>query len=176
METFDWIAAGIVVASLVYISFVPTLADWFSLLRKGQAVTLLPERQGRTWPVWTQVVIVIFSLGLFVPFFYHGWIPLVPLSTATARMLDVAGLVIYLLGLVNEAGEVAGKIKKVFRDKGGEIISHKLHSPFEYLSTLASEMNGNGGEEGDRSRWVSESTPGQTRTVLSGSGGRRSVH
>ena len=67
-------------------------------------------------------------------------------------------------------------VKRIIVNRQGEIISHKLHSPFEYLSTLSSEMNGNGSEEGDRSSWVSESTPGQTRTVLFGSGGRRSVH
>lgn len=34
---------------------------------------------------------------------------------------DNAPIVYPTLGLVNEAGEVAGKVKKLFRDKGGEI-------------------------------------------------------
>jgi NTP pyrophosphatase (non-canonical NTP hydrolase) len=39
----------------------------------------------------------------------------------------------YALGLVNEAGEVAGKIKKIHRDYAGEITN-------EYRKELAKEM------------------------------------
>jgi protein-S-isoprenylcysteine O-methyltransferase Ste14 len=96
---FDWIVAGIVVVSLIYISFVLTAAEWLSAVRKGQAVTLLPERKGGTWPLWTQIAILIAGLALCVPLFYYGWVPLVALSTGTAHILDVIGLIIYLAGL-----------------------------------------------------------------------------
>ena len=64
MSTFDWLATGIVIASLIYVSFILTLADWLKALRKGQAVTLLPERKDRKWPLWTQIAIMVFGLVL----------------------------------------------------------------------------------------------------------------
>jgi protein-S-isoprenylcysteine O-methyltransferase Ste14 len=98
MTTFDWIAAAIVIVSMIYLSFILTLADWLAALRKGQAVTLLPEREGRKWPLWTQIGIVILGLVLCVPLFYYLWIPLVRLSVSTAHVLDIVGLIIYLAG------------------------------------------------------------------------------
>ena len=98
MSIFDWIAASIVIVTLIYVSFVLTLADWFAALRKGQAVTLLPERGGRKWPMWTQVAMIILGLALCVPLFYFGWIQLFNIAPNIAFTLDVIGLIVYLAG------------------------------------------------------------------------------
>jgi protein-S-isoprenylcysteine O-methyltransferase Ste14 len=95
---FDWIVATIVLLILVYLSILLTLAEWLKALRKGQAVSLLPERKGSTWPLWTQVAMVVFGLLLCVPLFYFLWIPLVKMTPATGRILDIVGLAIYLTG------------------------------------------------------------------------------
>lgn len=51
------------------------------------------------------------------------------------------------LGLVNEAGEVAGKVKKLFRDKGGQIgeadreaLKQELGDVLWYLAQIATEL------------------------------------
>ena len=52
------------------------------------------------------------------------------------------------LGLVNEAGEVAGKVKKIFRDKNGEIaeadreaLKQELGDVLWYLTQICTELN-----------------------------------
>ena len=51
------------------------------------------------------------------------------------------------LGLANEAGEVAGKIKKIFRDKGGQIteedrqaLKQELGDVLWYLTQICTEI------------------------------------
>ncbi len=69
-------------------------------------------------------------------------------SRATAKYPVIGHGVIYpTLGLVNEAGEVAGKIKKVFRDKDGEIsaetreaLKAELGDVLWYLAQVATEL------------------------------------
>ena len=100
MKTFEIIAAIIVIVSLVYVSFILTLADWLVALRKGQAVTLLPERNGRKYPFWVQIAMVILGLILCAGMFYFLWIPLFSLSIKTSFIMDVIGLILYLAGCV----------------------------------------------------------------------------
>lgn len=52
------------------------------------------------------------------------------------------------LGLVNEAGEVAGKIKKIFRDKDGviseddrEALKYELGDVLWYLTQICTELD-----------------------------------
>jgi len=69
-------------------------------------------------------------------------------SRKTALYPDIGHPVIYpTLGLVNEAGEVAGKIKKVFRDKDGHISAETLHNleselgdVLWYLAQMSTEL------------------------------------
>jgi len=69
-------------------------------------------------------------------------------SRKTAGYPAIGHSVIYpTLGLVNEAGEVAGKIKKVFRDKGGEIsaetreaLKAELGDVLWYIAQVATEL------------------------------------
>lgn len=69
-------------------------------------------------------------------------------SRRTAVYPAIGHPVIYpTLGLTNEAGEVAGKIKKVFRDQGGEISSEtrealkaELGDVLWYLAQVSTEL------------------------------------
>jgi len=70
-------------------------------------------------------------------------------SRKTAKYPAIGHPVIYpALGLVNEAGEVAGKIKKVFRDKDGQInaetrgaLQAELGDVLWYLAQVATELD-----------------------------------
>ena len=69
-------------------------------------------------------------------------------SRKTAKYPAIGHPVIYpALGLVNEAGEVAGKIKKVFRDKEGQIsaetreaLKAELGDVLWYIAQVATEL------------------------------------
>ena len=70
-------------------------------------------------------------------------------SRKTAGYPAIGHAIIYpVLGLANEAGEVAGKIKKVFRDKQGEIsdetreaLKAELGDVLWYIAQVATELN-----------------------------------
>ena len=70
-------------------------------------------------------------------------------SRKTAGYPAIGHPVIYpTLGLVNEAGEVAGKIKKVFRDKDGQIseetksaLKAELGDVLWYLAQISTELS-----------------------------------
>jgi NTP pyrophosphatase (non-canonical NTP hydrolase) len=69
-------------------------------------------------------------------------------SRKTAKYPAIGHGVIYpTLGLTNEAGEVAGKIKKIFRDKGGvigaaerEALKSELGDVLWYLAQVCTEL------------------------------------
>jgi NTP pyrophosphatase (non-canonical NTP hydrolase) len=70
-------------------------------------------------------------------------------SRKTAKYPAIGHPVIYpTLGLVNEAGEVAGKIKKVFRDKDGQIspetrdaLKAELGDVLWYIAQVCTELD-----------------------------------
>jgi NTP pyrophosphatase (non-canonical NTP hydrolase) len=69
-------------------------------------------------------------------------------SRRTAKYPPIGHAVIYpTLGLTNEAGEVAGKIKKIFRDKEGvigeaerEALKGELGDVLWYLTQVCTEL------------------------------------
>lgn len=70
-------------------------------------------------------------------------------SRKTWGVIEVDHPIVYpTLGLTNEAGEVAGKIKKIFRDKGGVIgeedregLKYELGDVLWYLTQICTELN-----------------------------------
>lgn len=71
------------------------------------------------------------------------------LSRKTWNLVHTDHPIVYpTLGLVNEAGEVAGKIKKIFRDKGGQIgeeerqaLKSELGDVLWYLAQICTELD-----------------------------------
>lgn len=70
-------------------------------------------------------------------------------SRKTWNVIPMDHAIVYpTLGLVNEAGEVAGKIKKIFRDKEGRItdedrkaLQYELGDVLWYLSQICTELD-----------------------------------
>ncbi len=70
-------------------------------------------------------------------------------SRKTWNVIPMDHAIVYpTLGLVNEAGEVAGKIKKIFRDKGGIIrdadrdaLKYELGDVLWYLTQICTELD-----------------------------------
>lgn len=70
-------------------------------------------------------------------------------SRKTWSAINVDHSIVYpTLGLMNEAGEVAGKIKKIFRDKGGQIgpdereaLLYELGDVLWYLTQICTELD-----------------------------------
>jgi protein-S-isoprenylcysteine O-methyltransferase Ste14 len=100
MKIFEIIANAVVMLSLVYVCFGLTLADWLAGLRKGQAVSLLPERNGRNYPIWAQVGLVGLGLAIFAAMAWLLWIPLLFLPNPTLQFLAVLGLILYAAGCI----------------------------------------------------------------------------
>ncbi len=70
------------------------------------------------------------------------------LSRRTAKYPSIGSQLVYpTLGLTNEAGEVAGKIKKLFRDHNGQLdeamrqdLKAELGDVLWYLAQIATEL------------------------------------
>ncbi|MFN0069927.1 MAG: nucleoside triphosphate pyrophosphohydrolase family protein [Chloroflexota bacterium] len=70
-------------------------------------------------------------------------------SRKTWNLVETDHPIVYpTLGLVNEAGEVAGKIKKIFRDKGGQIseddreaLKLELGDVLWYMAQICTELD-----------------------------------
>lgn len=71
------------------------------------------------------------------------------LSRRTWNLVHTDHPIVYpTLGLVNEAGELAGKVKKIFRDKNGVIseadrdaLKYELGDVLWYLAQIATELD-----------------------------------
>ncbi len=70
-------------------------------------------------------------------------------SRKTWNVIPMDHAIVYpTLGLANEAGEVAGKVKKIFRDKGGQItnedreaLKQELGDVLWYLTQICTELD-----------------------------------
>jgi protein-S-isoprenylcysteine O-methyltransferase Ste14 len=139
MTTFDWIAAVIVIITLLYLSFVLTLREWLIALRRGEAVGLLPERGGRQWPMGAQVGMVVLGLLLCAVMFYFLWIPL-PFnwSKEAEALLALVGLTIYMAGcaLVLRARRALGRMWGISTTQQVKLLDdHRLiqSGPYAYV-------------------------------------------
>jgi protein-S-isoprenylcysteine O-methyltransferase Ste14 len=74
------------------------LAGWFAGLRRGEAVTLLPQQDGRSgWGA--QLALVIAGLAISVVLLVWLWIPLpLSLEASATRVLSACGLALFITG------------------------------------------------------------------------------
>jgi protein-S-isoprenylcysteine O-methyltransferase Ste14 len=95
---FDWMAAGIVIGSMIYLSFILTVPEWLAAFGKGKAVSLFPERKGGAWPVWSQLALLVIGFGILFVLLAYAWFPIITLTNSTAKILKTLGSLIYISG------------------------------------------------------------------------------
>jgi protein-S-isoprenylcysteine O-methyltransferase Ste14 len=113
MNGIRWLVNGVVIVGMAYLTFAMTLAGWVAGLRKGQAVTLLPEQSTRTRNLSLQLGLVAVSLAVCAGLIYLLWIPVpVVLPPITSQVLIWIGLAFFVAGalLVVWARHTLGKM------------------------------------------------------------------
>jgi protein-S-isoprenylcysteine O-methyltransferase len=83
---------------MLYLTFVLTIPQWMVSLRKGEGVSLLPERGGQERPMWVQIAMMILGIAISIPLFYYLWTPIIIFSQTSSQILGVVGLIIYIAG------------------------------------------------------------------------------
>lgn len=98
MDATTWVVNAIVLLGVGYLSFVMAMAGWLAGLRRGEAVTLLPDRGGRSG--WLgQLAVAVVSLAACVALIVWLWIPLpIPVTIPIARALMAVGLALFIAG------------------------------------------------------------------------------
>lgn len=94
-----WVVDVVFVLGMGYLTFAMALAGWLAALRRGEAVTLLPEQRSRAGNLWAQVGLVLVSLALCAVLIYLLWLP-VPVSPSDqlADILRILGLALFVGG------------------------------------------------------------------------------
>jgi len=99
-------------------------------------------------------------------------------ATSLNTKIGDSTIVYPILGLANEAGEVAGKLKKLFRDKGGivdqefkDMMIGELGDTFWYLSETCTQLGISLESIADSNIQKLESR--KARNVIKGSGDNR---
>lgn len=99
-------------------------------------------------------------------------------AAVTATFDHDKGLIYTTLGLASEAGEVAGKVKRIIRDDGDELsesrreeIIDELGDVLWYLSQVANQIGADLDIVGDRN--LRKLADRQSRGVIRGAGDRR---
>ncbi len=113
MDGFTLFIDIVVILGIAYLTFAMALAGWLAGLRRGEAVTLLPEQSSRARTLWLQVGVVVASLGLCAALIYVLWIPIpVNVSPRGASLLRIFGLGLFLVGtlLVHWARRTLGRM------------------------------------------------------------------
>jgi len=101
MQLFTWFVDIVVILGIAYLTFAMALAGWLAGLRKGEAVTLLPERGSKTRNLAVQITVAVVSLAICTALIYLLWIP-IPLyvSPRGELLFQIFGLVLFLSGAI----------------------------------------------------------------------------
>ena len=99
-------------------------------------------------------------------------------AVRTAVYPDSIRILYPALGLAGEAGEVANKVKKIYRDDGGQVTGHRrvqvareLGGVLWYVSALCTDLNFNMGDVARENAAILASR--QRRGTLHGDGDER---
>jgi protein-S-isoprenylcysteine O-methyltransferase Ste14 len=113
MDAYTWFVDVVVILGMAYLTFAMALSGWIAGLRRGEAVTLLPEQSSRTRNLLAQLGLAVISLALCAGLAYALWIPVpVGVSLRLASILHIIGFALFVAGtfLVVWARQTLGRM------------------------------------------------------------------
>jgi len=139
MQVFTWVADIFVILGMAYLTFAMALAGWLAGLRKGEAVTLLPEQGSKRRNLAVQIAVAVVSLAISAALIYLLWIPIpLKVSPRAELLLRIFGLVLFLSGaiVVVSARRVLGRMWGISTSREVKLLpDHRLvkNGPYKLI-------------------------------------------